>query len=299
MHFFSFTDTIASWFLFAFGAVLMVYRIFTTRLNLRWRKPILLGVQFSIGWITSVVFARLFTTLPVASICGLVGGLLSALISVWLSVHGIGSFLGALVAALIVGIPYNGGGEPFVPSWCAITIIIFSAFLTSLIFLTIPVVAKSWEIFGVPLMGSYGVLSPWVHNNLLLRPYGEEGHSYWTWLIWGLIAASGILIQYLCKDLRKIDIEDPLGPQNDIVRQLLDDEHVNQASMFQARFPEITKAMHQGGMDDPHHILKQGGLPNVTNQRGEPISQDQMKLIQICREDEEQRDRVLFGGGLY
>jgi len=299
MEFLTYTETISSWILFVLGLILLLYRILATRLNPRWKKSILLGVQFSIGWIATVIFARLFISLSVASILGLVGGLLSAIISVWLSVHGVASFLGGLAAALVVGIPYNGGDEPYLPKWAAITIILFSATITSFLFLCLQSVAKCWELFGVPLMGSFAILAPWMHNNLLLQPYGDEGQSYWAWLAWGLCATLGVLIQFMCKDLRKVDIDDPHGEQNDLVRALLDDETVNAATLFQSRFPEITKAMHEGGCDDPHNIVKQGGLSMVKNQRGQPLSQDQLKLITICKENEEQRDRILFGGGLY
>jgi len=57
-----------------------------------------------------------------------------------------------------------------------------------------------------------------------------------------------------------------------------------------------------GGVDDMYNkYAKEGNLNNILarNQRGEPITEGQIQLLKICREDPEQRDRMLFGGGLY
>lgn len=300
------------------GAVLLVYRIPIARCRNFRRSSIIWVVQFAIGWIVSVIFARLFTQhFWIATIVGVLGGFV-ALLSEWMSVHAVASFIGALVPALLLGIPYrctecpavlrqSTVGEVFLPNWWSVVLLMCSAFFVSTLFLLFPSITKTWEVVGVPMCGSYACIVPWMHpGGLLLHPFyvsagiPEDATTpatgdNWPWLVWCGLTLFAILIQWWCAKSRRVDIDDPYGAQNDIVKALLADENVSESQLFMSRFPEITRAMNDQGVVDPVTFAKQG----LGAHRGEALTEQQLKLIQACKDDPEQRDRILFGGGLY
>eukprot|EP00397_Hematodinium_sp_SG-2012_P050429 GEMP01058605.1.p1 GENE.GEMP01058605.1~~GEMP01058605.1.p1 ORF type:complete len:324 (+),score=46.21 GEMP01058605.1:114-1085(+) len=300
-------DDACRWVLMLWGVVLLLYRIPITRCRASVRAPTLKLLRIGTGWIVTVVFARLFSSFWVASICGLVGGAFNAFSSEWFSVHAVASFLGSLFSALFLGIPYNDGIDPgsahtfhevFLPHWCTIIMLFFSAAIAGTLFLLIPPIAKTWEVIGIPILGSYACLVPWMHNNLFLEPYNIKCEN-WVWLAWVVLALMAMLSQWLCMNQQTVDLNDSSGMQNDVVRALLAGEEVSSSALFESRFPKISRVMNDQGVADTHALSKGGLNGPLLGQRGAPLTEQQIKLIEICRENPEQRDRILFGGGLY
>ena len=42
-----------------------------------------------------------------------------------------------------------------------------------------------------------------------------------------------------------------------------------------------------------------GGMLERARAAGEPLTDNQLQILEICKEDEEERNRLLFGGGLW
>merc|ERR1712062_940989 len=135
---------------------------------------------------------------------------------------------------------------------------------------------KTWELTGMPLLASYAILSPWMNRELLLNPYGTLPE------IWGIFVALflvGVAIQFCCKGRKQMDLDDPNGEQNDVVRALLANEPVNTSNLMNARFPEVSKAMATGGINDMFALTKETHLQGqLGGKRGEPLTENQIKI---------------------
>jgi len=293
------------WLILVWGVLLIFYRLPLTRCNFK-RRTTLRMIRVAIGWTVSVIFCRLFTS-KWDAVAGLVGAILSQLTE-WLSVHAVASFLGALVCSCILAIPHECVdcspiknptlADSLMPDrYFTIAAIIASAGVVSTLFLLVTFLAKSWELVGLPLLGSYACLSPWLPD-VLLHPYEPRSpfQPHTLWATCGALALIACIIQVMCRTERSIDLEDPYGAQNDIVKALLENETVSNSQIFQSRFPTITKSFEDQGAGNPYLMAK---YPTPMPAQGQSLTDHQIKLLNACREDEEQRNRILFGGGLY
>ena len=114
-----------------------------------------------------------------------------------------------------------------------------------------------------------------------------------------------------------VDINDPSGGQNDLLRRLLLNEDLSRDEMFESRFPMLSgmgnsnlsadNAENGGNVNEAFREVinsrplasASGGMVERARAAGVELTEAQFKILEICETDEEERNRILFGGGLW
>lgn len=143
--------------------------------------------------------------------------------------------------------------------------------------------------------------------------------------IWAVLSVIGIIIAKVTERskeaVRQIDLDDPNGKQNSLIARLINDEEVTRDDFFESKFPvlstmaekaqndkEFQKARANGGdgLDPIRKVVNEkstrsqtGGMLERAQRDGEQLTADQLRILEICKTDDQERDRLLFGGGLW
>eukprot|EP00928_Gymnodinium_smaydae_P046332 TRINITY_DN30863_c0_g1_i1.p1 TRINITY_DN30863_c0_g1~~TRINITY_DN30863_c0_g1_i1.p1 ORF type:complete len:290 (-),score=60.26 TRINITY_DN30863_c0_g1_i1:68-937(-) len=276
------------------GLWLLIYRGF---IRTRCRFWVELLAQISCG-AAIVLLVPLFTSLPEAARAALlltfgifIGTCHAALSALTVAVS-IASFLGALswqlgLSGLLSGLPH------------AFTLLLVTINLIfSVLFCATPLGPLVFERFLVPILGAallstgaaglapgLGALAPDVLFSH--EPFAAEGDAspQVNLLMWLVLTIFGVLSQACLLRQRKPSREETEGMKASLLfNPPQDDEEgglIPRPNDDGSRFQVLVKAIFaEPGADQSH------------------LSEHERKLVKVCQEDEFERDRVLWGGGL-
>ncbi|CAD7939830.1 unnamed protein product [Amoebophrya sp. A120] len=202
------------------------------------------------------------------------------------------------------------------PGWEIHTAVTVLGILLTLVCISIRPVFVNWEVVTLPPLAATTLLACVTQAPVFLFADPIPGAFDVSFpasipIVWASVYACGVLLQILSQtasSTRKIDLSDPSAGQNDLMRRLLADSEVTRTDLFESRFP-IVQGMGAGNQPgDPFraHINQppvpsgSGGiLERAQRENNGVLTENEEKILAICKEDEEQRNRILFGGGLW
>ncbi|CAD7965168.1 unnamed protein product [Amoebophrya sp. A25] len=299
------------------GLIIVSYRLLA-RFSSKYRSNILLLTKCSIGWVIGNIFLHGIGVtneliMLVGNICFLVlaGGPDCVAITLTFA------WLCGSISALIC-LPKLAED----PSWERHLATTALASVLTLLCLGVRVVFQNWEVVTLPPLAATALLvcfgMPIVVLDDIL-PYNMSAYASLPEkslrLAWCGVYIVGVISQVVSqsssgKSGNPIDVGNPYGGQNDLMRRLLEEQgnNVSRNELFESRFP-ILQGM-GGGQENQSDPFRQainqapepsgsGGILERAQRTGEPLTENEMKILEICREDEEQRNRLLFGGGLW
>jgi len=215
------------------------------------------------------------------------------------------------------------------PAWQRDTATIISGIILTIVAICVKPVYQNWEAITLPPLAATSVLVcfglPCMVLGDALDTEGRlevsafksaENNPKNLQYAWAAVWLVGVVSQLLSrspesKTRNPVDLQNPYGGQNDLTQRLLEEQGamVSRNELFESRFP-ILQGMGDGAENpatDPfrQHINQppqpsgSGGILERSQRTGEPLTENEIKILDICREDEEQRNRILFGGGLW
>lgn len=191
------------------------------------------------------------------------------------------------------------------------------------------VIFQNWERVSLVPLAATAIVSGFLRMPIFLLPTasdrmvpgiaiaynsynkGDAGHVA-ELLAWTSCFFTGHLIHVLFTDMKKnklsteaVNLDNPNGAQNDLVQRLLyqdTTDAVDREGLYSSKFPGIATMGEATGDVKRFQDLIPKAQASYTGgilEQGGQLSDEQVQILEICKTDEEQRDRILFGGGLW
>eukprot|EP00392_Amoebophrya_sp_AT5.2_P010893 g10960.t1 len=139
----------------------------------------------------------------------------------------------------------------------ASVIVLGLAFVLTLVFIGVRGCFSNWELVTLPPLAATALLASVADAPAFVVAGDPVSGSLDVWpvasvpLLWSGVYVCGVLLHCLSQSKttqRRINVDDPYGGQNDLMRRLLTDTDVTRNDMFESRFP-IVQGMGKGQAD--------------------------------------------------